>query len=250
MEYSTYAQPLPKVLTSYAATGHPFERRPVRGGFSAYPEMAAAGLWSTPTELARFALGLMLSRRGDENAPLPSETAHEMLSPQTAPELGLGLFLEGEPLRFEHGGVDAGFEAFLVGYVEGGQGAVVMTNANGAQALIGEILGSIARVYDWPGYAQGPPTQIAEVAPKVLARYAGRYEVRPDYVVAVEADEGGLSLTFPGQLPLRFQPTSDTELFTNSLDVTIAFEVDAKGRAQAMRIDQGRGPVRATRLSE
>jgi len=58
MASSTYQNPLPADFHQLAATGHHPGQRPVAGGWHVYPEMAAAGLWTTASDLARFAIGI------------------------------------------------------------------------------------------------------------------------------------------------------------------------------------------------
>ena len=56
MTNSTYSQPLPADWRKKAATGYRSDGREVEGKIHVYPEMAAAGLWTTPTDLAKFAI--------------------------------------------------------------------------------------------------------------------------------------------------------------------------------------------------
>jgi len=56
---STYEQPLPKSWVKRAATGHPWKGIPLKGKFHTYPEMAAAGLWITATDLATIGVELL-----------------------------------------------------------------------------------------------------------------------------------------------------------------------------------------------
>ena len=113
--------------------------------------MAAAGLWTTPSDLSRFVIALQRSKKGDKDAVLAPELIQEMLRKQIGPA-GLGLFLDGtgKSASFSHGGVNEGFECYLIGFPEKGQGAVLMTNAGGGQALINELLESLRAENGWP----------------------------------------------------------------------------------------------------
>ena len=149
MTESTYEQPLPSGLTSAAAAGHS-DGTPIAGSWHVYPEMAAAGLWTTPSDIAKFIIGLQQSKRGDRSAVLSSSLAGEMLRRQKG-DAGLGVFLSGSGpnMWFSHNGVNAGFECGFTGSVNGGQGAVVMTNAQGGSALVEEILHMLRAEYGW-----------------------------------------------------------------------------------------------------
>jgi CubicO group peptidase (beta-lactamase class C family) len=153
MEESTYEQPLPEAFRARAACGVRQNGGAVKGCWHVYPEMAAAGLWTTPSDLARFAILLMRARSGLPQPLLSSDLARQMFTSHGEPsELpgtyeGLGVFFSGE--RFLHPGDDAGFTALLVGY-SSGKGAVIMCNGDFAYPLLDEIGRGIAREQHWP----------------------------------------------------------------------------------------------------
>jgi CubicO group peptidase (beta-lactamase class C family) len=156
MIHSTFQQPLPGSLEREAASGHRADGSPVAGRWRTHPEQAAAGLWSTPSDLARFAIAIQRAAAGQGGGLLSPAMAREMVTPQVGPSgLGFVVMGEGERRIFRHSGSNAGFRARMVAYVGGGRGAVVMTNGDAGEALIDEILASIARAYGWP---EGTPT--------------------------------------------------------------------------------------------
>jgi CubicO group peptidase (beta-lactamase class C family) len=153
MNNSTYEQPLPEARRSQAATGHRRDGAVVAGKWHTYPEMAAAGLWTTPSDLARFAIALQRAWKGESDGILTQELAVEMLTKQFD-DAGLGVVLVGggETAFFAHGGANEGFRCFLAAGVANGQGAVIMTNSDTGSALAQEILRAIAVEYNWPQY--------------------------------------------------------------------------------------------------
>jgi len=64
MNPSTYEQPLPEGLHRNAAIGHRGNGEKVEGNWHTYPEMAAAGLWATPSDLARYIIEVQRSLKG------------------------------------------------------------------------------------------------------------------------------------------------------------------------------------------
>jgi CubicO group peptidase (beta-lactamase class C family) len=62
MTHSTYSQPLPDAIRKSAASGYRGNGKVVDGKIHIYPEMAAAGLWTTPTDLAKFAIEVLVNR--------------------------------------------------------------------------------------------------------------------------------------------------------------------------------------------
>ena len=148
MTNSTFQQPLPNSEIALAAIGHDDKGNAIKENWHTYPELAAAGLWTTPSDLAQFIIEIQQSVSGKSNI-LNRDTVEEMLTPQIE-GWGLGIELpEGESIRFVHGGANVGFQCLLVGYKNTGQGAVVMTNSDRGFPLAIEIINSIAEEYDW-----------------------------------------------------------------------------------------------------
>ena len=149
MTGSTYEQPLPQSWRSRAAAGHRSNGKPVNGRWHTYPEMAAAGLWTTPTDLARFAIEIRRSYHGSSGRLLSQAMARTMLSRQ-AGDYGLGFSLPGAGVfRFQHGGGNQGYRCLLVLSVKTGDGVVIMTNGDSGDALISEIFAAIAAAHGW-----------------------------------------------------------------------------------------------------
>ena len=160
MASSTFEQPLPEDLRARATTEHDLSGQPLEGKRHHFPLLAAGGLWTTPSDLARFALEIMLAYRGESDKLLSQDAAIEMLSPQIpiqgnpfydANGLGFHLSTEGPDLIFLHTGATWGSSCVLFAYPDRGQGAVIMTNKASEQVEIRlEILLSIASEYGWP----------------------------------------------------------------------------------------------------
>lgn len=138
MAHSTYAQPLPTSWRQRAASGHQPGGAPVEGCWAVYPEMAAAGLWTTPSDLARVALDLQRALARRPGTLLSPEMVRMMLAPQfdqptddLDERIGLGFFLrgEGQAAQFRHTGSDRGFLCLFSGYERLGAGIVAMINA-------------------------------------------------------------------------------------------------------------------------
>ncbi len=150
MVSSTFVQPLPDSLAKQTATGHYAGAKPVAGRWHVYPEMAAAGLWTTASDLARFALGIQASLTGASGALLKPETARLMVTPGLG-GYGLGFSISGDgaSARFSHGGRDAGFDTMLMAYRERSQGMVVMINANDDSDFMRKIVAAVGQAYNW-----------------------------------------------------------------------------------------------------
>jgi CubicO group peptidase (beta-lactamase class C family) len=151
MTDSSYEQPLPAAWQARTATGTYRDGKPVHGKWHIYPEMAAAGLWTTPTDLAKFAIDIALSKQGKSNRVLTQKTADEMLThPPSAPDYGIGFGMPPDrPGEFGHNGADEGFQAVLVMNYETGQGFAAMANSDSGIFVANEYLRSVAKEYGW-----------------------------------------------------------------------------------------------------
>ena len=126
MSRSTFAQPLPALLAPNAASGHRPGGLILPGKYMTHPEMAAAGLWTTATDMARFVIELQKSHAGMSNRVLSAPMTRNMLT-AVASNYGLGMVIEAEGLLFQHTGSNQGYRNMLVGYTHTGDGAVVLT---------------------------------------------------------------------------------------------------------------------------
>jgi CubicO group peptidase (beta-lactamase class C family) len=153
MERSSIEKPLPAELEAKTSKGH-LRDGTVITGYSFLPAgSGCCGLWTTPADLSRFGIELSRAYRGESNRILSQESASLMVSPSSAGNVGLGMFIEqreGE-IYFQHGGGNVGFKCQLIMHREDGYGAAVMTNGDHGGNLCQEIIYSIAKEYGWAG---------------------------------------------------------------------------------------------------
>jgi CubicO group peptidase (beta-lactamase class C family) len=152
MQRSRFSIQLPGNMQANTAAGYFSIDKMVDGAYRRHPEQAAAGLWTTPSDIARFMLAVGNSYRGkDPNTILKQSTAQEVM--QKIPGgggLGFGIDGKGDSLRYRHSGGNEGYSCYAVAFANHGRGVVVMTNSNNGSTLIREFLRSITRVYGWP----------------------------------------------------------------------------------------------------
>jgi CubicO group peptidase (beta-lactamase class C family) len=231
MKESTFDQPLPASLVSSAAAGYSGDGKPVAGKRHVYPEMAAAGLWTTPSDLARFAIGIQRMLAGGKG-PLTKAMAENMVKPRRDDyALGLGIRDEGETKYFEHGGADEGFQAQLTASENRGYGAVIMTNSDKGYLLMPEILRSIAAAYYWEGY-QIEAIRTATLSADELAIFAGKYRLDADTVLIVAPSGAGLEVKVPLGEGFTLVPVSKQAFVRRDAETRYAFGRRADGGAQ------------------
>lgn len=243
MADSTYEQPLPAARRGQAASAHRSDGKPIPGRFHTYPEMAAAGLWTTPTDLARFLVEIQRALAG-RSSVLSAASARQMTT-VVKDGYGLGLSVQGlgQAASFGHGGSNAGFRCTMTAFAERGQGAVVMTNGDQGSRLAAEIVRAIAVEYGWPSHQPNVRSPVA-VDPAALARLAGRYEMRPGRIVAVTLERGTLFIV-DGQQRIELFPESPTRFFEVVEETTVEFVSGSDGRVTHLTID---GRIKAPRI--
>jgi CubicO group peptidase (beta-lactamase class C family) len=151
MTDSTYEQPLPPKRAAQTATGTRADGSAIAGRWHIYPEMAAAGLWTTPTDLAKFAIEIALSKQGKANHILSQTMAKEMVTRQVKDTpVGLAFFLgDKNPDQFGHDGSDEGFQAQLIMFADSGQGLAMMGNSDAFFQIVPYVQAAVAKAYGW-----------------------------------------------------------------------------------------------------
>ncbi|WP_442870119.1 serine hydrolase domain-containing protein [Bradyrhizobium sp. CCBAU 45394] len=82
---SSFEQPLPPPFAKRAARGHPLNGTEIEGGYHVYPEMAAAGPWTTAADLTALGVEMMRSLLGDvSKLGLAPETVRKHASSSVA----------------------------------------------------------------------------------------------------------------------------------------------------------------------
>ncbi|MGV3600020.1 MAG: serine hydrolase domain-containing protein [Dyadobacter fermentans] len=233
MNNSTYQQPLPPETARSTATGHYNNRSVVEGRWHIYPEMAAAGLWTTPSDLARFAISIQNANAGKSGSVLSQSMTRQMLTDQKNRD-GLGVFLQGDSttLRFGHNGRDEGFDALLTASAHKGNGIVIMINANDNSHMMGRIVDFIADYYHWDGFAgkRAKPAAVV-VDAKALKAFEGRYELFNNRMVTFEAEGQRLFTLEDGFVDEEFVPVGSNKFTSTDRNVSVIFNTDAHGNA-------------------
>ena len=197
MVRSTYEQPIPDDRQDDIAKGYRPDGSPVIGGWHTYPEQAAAGLWTTPSELALYAREVQRAWRGESARVLGGTLAREMLTPDED-SWGLGPSISEDGERFRHGGSNQGFRSTLIAHIDGDDGVFVLTNSDSGSELANEIAITVADAYGWSGPR---PRELVPVdlAADVRERYGGTYMVAERGIAFEVALEGrGLALSWQG----------------------------------------------------
>ena len=239
MTNSTYSQPLPDDWRPKAASGHRSDGALVEGKIHVYPEMAAAGLWTTPTDLAKFGIEVQLSYAGRSNKVLPKELIDKMVTPFME-DAGLGFFIDrrGNSVYFGHDGADEGFRALMMMNRDKGYGAVVMVNSDNGQ-IMGEVLRSIAREYNWDEFLP-PVNEIISLDTAKLDQYTGRFKVNPDRILTITNEQGKLIVSPTADVKFELLPIADGTFIRRDQNLKYSFLRNTSG-VNGLRVSFLRG---------
>jgi CubicO group peptidase (beta-lactamase class C family) len=232
MSDSTYEQPLPAARGAQAASGYQRGGAPVEGRFHTYPEMAAAGLWTTPTDLAKWAIGLEQAYAGASNRLMSQASARAMLTPGLG-HWGLGVEVGGtaDDPWFHHAGDDAGFNANLIAWPKGGRVVVAMTNSDEGMVVATELMQAVAREYGWKGF-EPRVLKAVTLTEAQLKAASGSYG---HGLVVISANGADLGLTYDG-VRVDLVPQADDAFIADpaGADIPVKLGRDADGRVSSI----------------
>lgn len=248
MTHSTFEAPLPKSLWPKAA--QPYDEP--HNGWYFYSAMAPAGLWTTPSDLCLFAIGVGRAY-GGQSKLLSQSLAREMLTYQSNEIYGLGFALgqRGHAMRFWHSGANGGYQSLFEAYPEVGEGSAVMTDGAGGQRLILEIQRAIAEEYGWPDGRMETHT-LAKVGPAALRMYPGVYVFGGLFKMVITLDNGQLYLQYGpfGDKPQKLFPESETRFFMTSAPFLIDFQREADGSVKKAKGRNGAEEMDGVKITD
>jgi CubicO group peptidase (beta-lactamase class C family) len=217
MSSSAFDQPLAASREQLAAAGHDEAGNEIAGRWHTYPERAAAGLWTTPTDLVQAAAEMLRPGR-----VLTSDDREAILTPQVIEHFGVGWALEGP--WFGHGGSNAGYRCQVFASVEHGCAAAVMTNSNNGNALAGDLIATVAEALGWPDFLK--EREAIELDDAARKQIAGVYEILPGYDLSIRDVSGVLIGSAPGFPEQELYAASPTEFFRLDIDATLVWSED------------------------
>jgi len=203
MTASTYAQPLPPELAPNAARPHDEDGKPFPGGAYTYPEQAAAGLWTTPHDLARFAIAIQQGAAGATGGVLTPAMTRTMLQP-VKNNYALGLSMQDSGKGFSHGG----------------SGAVILTNGDNGIDVAAGLMRAIAYEYKWDSNQTRLRKAVA-LAPETRRTLVGRYQLDAVTDFEIAERKGELVVKQRGGQWEPLYAESDKVLFVLSRDLEL-----------------------------
>ncbi len=240
MTRSTFENPLPERWRDNAAVGHE-DGAILPGKWVCVPQLGAGGIWTTPSDYARFMAACRDAWLGRTTPLFGRAIATQMMTSQGG-EFGLGweLFDHGGQIVFGHGGSNHGYQCESKCYLQSGDGAVVMTNADSGLIFYWEVFAAVAQVHGWRNFLADPKT-VVPIAAEDLGRYAGVYDIisgveMPEMKIWVE--DGALVTHIEGMRAGPSRPLMDQNgrLFNRNRPSETEVIYGPDGRAQELVI--------------
>ena len=248
MKNSFYTQPPSDDKQKLMATAYYNDGKEVKGKYHIYPEQAAAGLWTNPSDLASYIIETQLAFQGKSSKVLSQETTKVRLTPFVDSVAALGVFINrrGEQTYFQHGGVDEGFVAQYFGSMQGGNGVVVMANTYNT-AILNEIINSVATVYDWKGFYNPQIKKVIEVNNDTLKTYLGEYKVA-NTTLSIKNADNGLAM-YRGSSKMKLNFISDADFFIVEIPgAEFRFTKDSQNKVDGINQKRGSNIVKINKI--
>lgn len=247
MTNSSYTQP-PSAST-LLATGYYPNGKEVKGNYHIYPEQAAAGLWTTPTDLCRYIIETQLAYAGKSSKVLSQKTTQLRLTPFVDNSAALGVFIvkKGTQTYFNHGGADAGFLSTYYGSLDNGNGVVVMVNSSDGR-ILDEVVNSVAQVYGWSDFYKPTVKPVITLPEATLESYVGDYELAPNFILTITREQNRLLSRATGQASFPLLAETETTFFPKEFEAQIEFVKDESGKVTKVILWQGGRKTEAKKI--
>jgi CubicO group peptidase (beta-lactamase class C family) len=238
MNTSFYTQPPPPGAFPLLATAHDVTGKQIKGKFHIYPEQAADGLWTNPTDLSKFIIETQLSLQGKSNKVLSKEMTTVMLTPYIDKSAAAGVFIntKGNEKYFQHDGANVGFRCLYMGNLQNGNGVVVMVNSDNGR-IMSEIVNSVAKAYEWKDFYNPVVKTLVKVSADTLKNYVGEYTLN-DIKLTVTQNGDQLLIAQNDSPPTKMYFFSNTEFVIMEENAQIQFQKNSSGQVDAMVIHQ------------
>ena len=232
MSESTFEQPISESYHAKVSAAYDGNGKIYKGVWHNYPEVAAAGLWTTPSDLIKYCLHIQQVYNGAIEGVLSQDMITQMLTPDKN-NWGLGPALQnpGDSTSFGHGGKNAGFTNNMFAYTHEGSAIIVMTNGDNGNQIIQDVFRAVSEIYDW-GLLENDTVKVMELEEDALDKFTGIYALQAgERLIKIKAKvkNGQLIVSDPGiPEPLKLTPLGDASFVDLKRGTYIDFTVDDK----------------------
>ena len=239
MTESFFTQPPPVNKQYLLSTGYNRYGEEMKGSkYNIYPEKAAAGLWTNPTDLAKYIIETQLSYHGKSDKVLTPKMTRLRLTPYLDSINALGVFInkKGDEKYFQHSGSNEGFGCQYRGSLKYGNGVVVMVNSDNL-GILNEIVNSVAIVYKWDDFYK--PTLKKPIAMKdeMMNNYVGPYLLDGD-TISITKENNELWLNSFIRSKIYF--TTNLDFYITEIKADYQYTKDENGMIDGFTMNGGK----------
>ena len=224
MNESFFIQPPPLEKEELLATAYNRDGSEVLGKYRIYPELAAGGLWTTPTDLAKYIVETQLSFLGKSSKVLSPEMTKTRLTPFDGYS-ALGAYIRNKGKYFEFSGGNHGFTSDYWADMAKGNGVVVMTNSANVE-IVSEIINSVAVTYHWDDFYKPVIKNIISVPDSILNSYVGDYLFGDKKISIIKTKNKLFTIE---DCPWELYFTSQSDFFISEFESNMRFQLDSDG---------------------
>ncbi|MES2329776.1 MAG: serine hydrolase domain-containing protein [Bacteroidota bacterium] len=227
MANSSYNQPPAVSQRKNLATGYKSNGNEVPGKYFVYPEKAAAGLWTTPTDICKYILEMQLAYNSKSSKVLNQEMVKLHVTPYKD-DVAMGTFLQNRngERYFVHSASNEGFTGYFLAGLTNGKGVALFVNSEDGRVLL-ELINSVALVYDWKGFRKPEQITTVPVNDTITSKYIGEY-ILYGFFSEIKKEKDGLYLWTDG-ISSKMYFTSSTDFRNIELGGTKTFTFDNAG---------------------
>ncbi|MBL7979871.1 MAG: serine hydrolase [Bacteroidetes Order II. Incertae sedis bacterium] len=237
MTNSFYTQPIPEIKKPFAAVGYDSLGIALPYKYPIMVEQAAAGLWTTPSDICKFMIELQQSLKGKSNKILTKENTELMLTPYIDERTAFGFFVDDFKGHkyFSHEAGNWGFSGAFYGSMEEGNGVAIFINSENDE-ILREIGNSVINVYNWKGFDKKEKIKVMSVEDSVMRKYIGIYEAKAENrKVEILFDNGALYYKTNKQ-KIKMYFTSKTAFINMESPTLKSFEFDKNKLVKGLKI--------------
>jgi CubicO group peptidase (beta-lactamase class C family) len=226
----------------YLANGHSDRGKVLNNKYNYYPESAAAGLWTTPTDLAKLLIDLQYSLVHKKGKVIAHETSKEMIQPTpNSGNAALGLFTENHNgvEYLQHTAATKGFRGKFYMSKTGGNGVVILLNGTNIE-ILDQIARSVAEVYKWEGMKRFKIAEAINLTNNELQQFKGTYAFE-ERRITISVKNDTLILTEKGKWSSKLIALSKDFFVVDIIKplATLKFRKDTNGNINRLSIKQG-----------
>jgi CubicO group peptidase (beta-lactamase class C family) len=240
MTNSFFTQPSPLTKKKLLATGYDSLGNEVKGKYPILMEQAAAGLWTTPTDMCKYIIEVQLSLKGESNKILSKQMTDLMLTPYIDERAALGVFIDNNQgyKYFGHEAGNVGFSGAFYGSIEDGNGVAVFINSENSD-ILKEVVNSVIEVYRWNGFSKKEVKKIISLSDTIFKKYIGLYEAKDEkenitkVIISKKKNEFYYNVNNQNR---KMYFTSTTEFINNENPSEKSFKLDKEGNIVGLNI--------------